>query len=361
MASRSVVAVDVVVALGVAVAVVGVSVVLVGVAVGVVGVDVVVALGVAVAVVGVSVVLVGVAVGVVGVDVVVALGVAVTVMTVGVSVRVLVGVAVAVRVGVCVGMWVGDVGVVAGVDVMVDVLVTVGVTDPVAVIVGVGLGVISERMHTWTDDCRPATIGTLDTWSLEYAAASHTAGDGRWRGPAWAWPFRSPRRGGPPQSDRTGWSSPWVGSQIPTKASTTKVTSPAGRSVIITCRLAAESKGPFTATRQQVVLAGKSLEVDCSSTLTVSNPLGMSVPESNPEQASAFWDCAASVCQRTRSANPPTVSSPAPPEPPQPTAPTAHAAARATSTQRVFSTRAPEMDRSPRRASARHTVHLARL
>jgi hypothetical protein len=141
--------------------------------------------------------------------------------------------------------------------------------------------------------------------------------------------------------------SPCVGSQTPRKASTTKVTSPAGRSVIITRRLAAGVKGPFTATRQQLVLGGKSLEVDCSSTLTVSTPSGISVPELNPEQASAFWDCAASVCQRTRRANPPPVPSPAPPEPPQPTAPTAHAAARATSTQRVFSTRALEMDRSP--------------
>jgi len=140
----------------------------------------------------------------------------------------------------------------------------------------------------------------------------------------------------------------WVGSQILKKASTTKLTTPAGSPVIATCRLSAVLKSPFATARQQVVLEGKSLEIDCSSTRTVFTPSGIGVLGVNPEQASAFWDCAVSVCQRTRTANPPAAPVPPLPEPPQPTA---HAV-RATSTRRAMLN---EMDRSPRRASARLT------
>jgi len=141
---------------------------------------------------------------------------------------------------------------------------------------------------------------------------------------------------------------PWVASHSPTKASTTKVTTPAGSPVIASFRLSAV-KGPFASARQQDVVEGKALETDCSTTRTVPTMVGIGVCDVNPEQGSAFWDCAASVCQRTRSANPPPVPLPALPEPPQPIA---HAV-RATSTQRAFSL--SEMDRSPRRSSARHT------
>jgi len=236
-----------------------------------------------------------------------------------------------------------------GVDVIVDVAVTVGVTDPVVVIVGVGLGVISERIHTWTDVCRPAVIGTSDTWPLEYTGAWHTTGDGA-SGPGVgvAVPItvqKGTSAVGPHRSV-----SPWVGSHMPSsKASTTKVTTPAGSPVIITRRRASVSKGFFASARQQVVLEGKALETDCSTTRTVSTLSGIGVLGVNPEQGSAFWDCAASVCQRTRTANSPAAPLPALPEPPQPTA---HAV-RASSTRRAFLL--SEMDRSPRRASARLT------
>jgi hypothetical protein len=213
---------------------------------------------------------------------------------------------------------------------MVDVLAAVRVTDPVAVIVGVGFGVLNKRMHTSTDDCRPAVIGTSDTWPLEYTAARHTIGDGAaGSGVGVAVPATGQKATSAVPHRLV---SSCVGSQTPSKASTTKLTNPAGSWVIVTCR---PNKG-FTATRQQVVLGGKSFETDCSSTLTVSSPAGIAVPGPNPEQASAFWDCAAGSSQRTRNANPPLPPSPAPPEPPaQPTDPNAHAAARAISTRRA--------------------------